>query len=329
MRRAFWLAALVPTLILIAGVPRSEAQGFFDGLFGGGNQQAPVDVPQRSMSLPPPNYNHRTPLHAPLRERSERRDEGSEKKSSGRYRTLCVRMCDGYYFPISYATSRGGFYKDANICRAQCGEEAKLFFHDRNDRDVRDMVDVSGKSYVRLPMAFIYRKRLVEGCRCKADPWSQSEFDRHRSYALSQTPSEGGGESTGEAKAKKKLTGPSDPAVRAVFAKEQIGQPDATELTAASAAASDNAVGNEPPAEKEETSSAASGLAGSKPTAKAETAAATPLRRANPREAPARSRTSGARPGTLRPTSARVAAPATKVQPFGLGVGGEKRWPGE
>ena len=25
------------------------------------------------------------------------------------YRTLCVRMCDGFYFPISYATSSSQF----------------------------------------------------------------------------------------------------------------------------------------------------------------------------------------------------------------------------
>jgi len=32
------------------------------------------------------------------------------------YRTLCVRSCDGYYFPISYATGRGRFKTDAAVC---------------------------------------------------------------------------------------------------------------------------------------------------------------------------------------------------------------------
>src|SRR6266540_3435428 len=31
------------------------------------------------------------------------------------YRTLCVRTCDGYYFPISYATNRSHFKTDAAV----------------------------------------------------------------------------------------------------------------------------------------------------------------------------------------------------------------------
>ena len=45
------------------------------------------------------------------------------------YRTLCVRMCDGYYFPISSAATQDTLMHDADACSASCGTEARLFFH--------------------------------------------------------------------------------------------------------------------------------------------------------------------------------------------------------
>ena len=45
------------------------------------------------------------------------------------YRTLCVRLCDGFYFPISPATPQSRFARDADACSASCGSEARLFYH--------------------------------------------------------------------------------------------------------------------------------------------------------------------------------------------------------
>jgi Protein of unknown function (DUF2865) len=36
------------------------------------------------------------------------------------YRTLCVRTCDGYYFPISYSTQPSRFPDDERTCQAMC-----------------------------------------------------------------------------------------------------------------------------------------------------------------------------------------------------------------
>src|SRR5215467_7410334 len=37
------------------------------------------------------------------------------------YRTLCVRLCDGFYFPISFAVPASSLERDAERCRASCG----------------------------------------------------------------------------------------------------------------------------------------------------------------------------------------------------------------
>src|SRR6185312_7928840 len=47
------------------------------------------------------------------------------------YRTFCVRTCDGYYFPMSPASSRGQFARDQKNCQAACpNAEMQLFYQE-------------------------------------------------------------------------------------------------------------------------------------------------------------------------------------------------------
>ncbi len=49
---------------------------------------------------------------------------------NGTYRTLCVRTCDGFYFPISFSTTSDRFPADAQTCQSMCpGAEATLFYY--------------------------------------------------------------------------------------------------------------------------------------------------------------------------------------------------------
>lgn len=91
----------------------------------------------------------------------------------GGLRTLCVRTCDGYYFPISFSTDRKFFARDEASCTAMCpGAEVKLYYHNVKDEDSEDMVSVSSNtSYADLPTAFNYRKlKATPGCSCQAAP---------------------------------------------------------------------------------------------------------------------------------------------------------------
>lgn len=115
-------------------------------------------------------------------------EEGARLERGGTYRTLCVRLCDGFYFPISGAATLGSLSRDADACSASCGAEARLFYHPSVGGDVETMVDVTGMAYSSLRNAFKYRKTLVEGCRCRLQPWSQAERERHRAYAQGESP---------------------------------------------------------------------------------------------------------------------------------------------
>ncbi len=95
--------------------------------------------------------------------------------SSSTYRTLCVRECDGFYFPISNATTEAQFREDEAKCHSQCAAPAELYYH-RSDEDVEQMVSLSGRVYTQMPFAFRNRKVYVKGCSCNAGEYSREEI---------------------------------------------------------------------------------------------------------------------------------------------------------
>ncbi len=93
---------------------------------------------------------------------------GSRPPRGGTYRTLCVRTCDGYYFPISFSTTPRNFDRDAASCSAKCpGTETELYHYSTNGEEAEDMLSVSSdQPYKDLPTAFSYRTAVTPGCGC-------------------------------------------------------------------------------------------------------------------------------------------------------------------
>jgi hypothetical protein len=90
-------------------------------------------------------------------------------QGSGRYRTLCVRACDGYYWPISFSTGSGGFARDQQACAASCpSQEVALYVHRSPGEQSEQAKTVDGEPYAALANAFLYRKRYVKECSCQA-----------------------------------------------------------------------------------------------------------------------------------------------------------------
>jgi Protein of unknown function (DUF2865) len=95
---------------------------------------------------------------------------------AGTFRTVCVRTCDGYYFPISYSTVPGKFAEDEALCRRLCpATEVNLYSHRNPGEDINRAVSLTGRLYTELPNAFSYRKVFNPSCSCRAPGQSWEE----------------------------------------------------------------------------------------------------------------------------------------------------------
>jgi hypothetical protein len=96
---------------------------------------------------------------------------------SGTFRTVCVRTCDGAYFPVSFATYQARFQDDEKTCKALCpATEASLFSYRNPGEDINQAVSLSGQPYSQLPNAFKFRTEFNPSCACKAagQTWSDA-----------------------------------------------------------------------------------------------------------------------------------------------------------
>ncbi len=86
----------------------------------------------------------------------------------GTYRTICVRTCDGFYYPISFATSQDHFRDDEQTCQRMCpASEVSLYTYHNPGEEVQQAVSLSGQLYTALPTAFNYRKAMNPACSCR------------------------------------------------------------------------------------------------------------------------------------------------------------------
>ncbi|MDA7948147.1 MAG: DUF2865 domain-containing protein [Hyphomicrobiaceae bacterium] len=160
LRFALLCAACVSTVMLISGAGSAQAQGFFPWSWG------------RKPPPPPPAET------APTRKKTAPSSrQGGGRPGGGTYRTLCVRTCDGFFFPISFKAGRSKFKKDSEACAQQCGSIGRLFVHRNPGQKVSSAVDLDGKRYVDLENAFRYRKEFVPGCDCKGASFPAPAFE--------------------------------------------------------------------------------------------------------------------------------------------------------
>jgi hypothetical protein len=112
-----------------------QSGGFFNDLFGNNN-------PQGAPDMGPP---------------------------SSTYKTVCVRTCDGFFFPVSPSTVPSRFPDDERTCKQLCpAAEAALYAFRYPGEDINQAVSISGQPYTSLPNAFKYRQEFNPQCSCKA-----------------------------------------------------------------------------------------------------------------------------------------------------------------
>lgn len=90
--------------------------------------------------------------------------------TNGSYRTMCVRTCDGAYFPVSSQATSMGFQRDAQVCSMMCpGVETELFYHPINAESDSMQSAVTGRPYGEMDNAYRFRTQSVrrdKACAC-------------------------------------------------------------------------------------------------------------------------------------------------------------------
>ena len=99
--------------------------------------------------------------------------DAAASRPQGEFRTICVRTCDGFFFPMSNAASAGDFERDQKNCESSCpGTEIQVFYSRGPGDESAEMVSsVTGRPYGELPTAYLYKKANISrppACGCNA-----------------------------------------------------------------------------------------------------------------------------------------------------------------
>ncbi len=114
----------------------------------------------------PPQYGVDPDGYKPIEPETRPRGFGASQP-------VCVRLCDGYFFPLSGISTRA----DAqDMCQAQCPSSKAQVFYRTNGADINEAADDDGQTYSSLPNALKYRTRTDQACTCKkaGESWAST-----------------------------------------------------------------------------------------------------------------------------------------------------------
>ena len=127
------------------------------------------DTNQRVATAQPKKQNIFEKVFGKNRKKNRKREERGTRdinaanlRNFNTFRTMCVRLSDGYYFPISFSTTPNHFANDERSCMNKCpGSEVALYYHAMPSQNSEEMISYRGKNpYAKLPSAFSYRQKF-------------------------------------------------------------------------------------------------------------------------------------------------------------------------
>ncbi|KAB7784873.1 DUF2865 domain-containing protein [Methylorubrum populi] len=166
---------------MVRASERGLLNGLFETIFGVG---APTPVPiAKPASTPPRRYaalpdatrsvGNRLVQRTPRFESRPVSIGGRERSPSpaafaAGTRTVCVRRCDGYVFPLGRLRSRTDLPIHAAACAAACpNAPTDLFTLAPGRSELDQAVGLDGRAYRRTASANLFRRIRVENCSCQ------------------------------------------------------------------------------------------------------------------------------------------------------------------
>jgi Protein of unknown function (DUF2865) len=136
----------------------------FEALFGGGAWQAAINPDE----IPPDQQQQ-------MIENSIEKEKRGANVSAGSY-AVCVRTCDGSFFPVSYsgAGSRSDSLED--VCRSLCPNADVQLYSFPLGGTIDQAVSSTGERYVDMPNALKFQVSVDPACSCrrKGESWAQA-----------------------------------------------------------------------------------------------------------------------------------------------------------
>ena len=150
----------------------------FEALFGG---LARLAAPQEQEA---PQTDARFEDHGDQpRQSAPSGEKGGVQAHSGSY-AVCVRTCDGSFFPVSYsgAGSRADSLED--VCRALCPNADMALYSFPFGGTVDEAASPTGEPYANLPNAGKFEKSYDPSCSCrrKGQTWAEALADAEARY---------------------------------------------------------------------------------------------------------------------------------------------------
>jgi hypothetical protein len=134
---------------------QQQPTNFLDAIFGGLARQQPNDV--QTMPLNPDQ---------PL--------DSTEAQAGSK--AVCVRTCDGAFFPVSYSASQGRLTGLDDMCHALCPNADVSLYTYPPSGQIEQAVSINGAKYMDSPNALKYRQSVDPTCSCKrkGESWADA-----------------------------------------------------------------------------------------------------------------------------------------------------------
>ncbi len=145
--------------------PRPPAN-IFEALFGGGAR--PTIEPLNPDAIPPDEQQQ-------MIEKSIEKEKTGVNAHAGSY-AVCVRTCDGSFFPVSYSGAGSRADSLEEVCRSLCPNADVELYSFPFGGTVNEAVSSTGERYVDLPNALKFQQSFDSTCSCrrKGESWAQA-----------------------------------------------------------------------------------------------------------------------------------------------------------
>jgi Protein of unknown function (DUF2865) len=130
----------------------AQSHGIFDALFGNSREQSP-DMQNVPLN-PDANPDQQPP-------------DGEAKEARAGSKAVCVRSCDGSFFPVSYSAGGSRLDELQDMCRALCPNADVSLYTYSPSADIETAVSINGARYMDSPTALKYRTTLDSTCSCR------------------------------------------------------------------------------------------------------------------------------------------------------------------